>query len=99
MKRPMDVYAISDRQLPDPLPTLAYPLHDVDRVVRACGHLSLPYGKPCFLSTVLAGERVGLRELEGGHWLITFANLELGLANSGTGTFECTIDRTARHNP
>ncbi len=41
-----------------------------------------------FLSTVLAGEHVGLREVEDGRWLVTFMQLDLGHYDSTTKHFE-----------
>ena len=42
MKRPMEVYRPSERRLPQPLPELAYPLHDDVLIVGRGGHVRLP---------------------------------------------------------
>ncbi len=44
-----------------------------------CGGLSTPDGQGrIFPSSVFAGRPVGLRELDDGRWLISFAGLALG---------------------
>ena len=60
---------------------LDYPLHDDVRTVDGEGHIRLLRGRrspSVFLSSALAGERVGLRELPEGAWLISYATLDLG---------------------
>jgi transposase InsO family protein len=59
---------------------LEYPLHDDVRTVARSGHVSVPRGRgqAVFISTALAGERVGIREIAQDQWLITFATLDLG---------------------
>lgn len=70
----------SERLFPSPLPLPQYPLHDVIRRVARCGHVGVVGGKTeFFLSTALAGQTVGLRELGEGCWLVTFMDLDLGL--------------------
>jgi len=44
----------------DGLPELTYPFHDRDIVVTACGRLCL-HRKKINVSTVLAGQRLGIR--------------------------------------
>ena len=41
-----------------------------------------------FLTGVLAGELVGMREVEVGRWLVTFASLDLGHFDRRTDRFE-----------
>jgi transposase InsO family protein len=88
LKRPADLYRVSDRQLPDPLPDLNYPLHDDVLVVKSTGHIRLPRGRQVFLAHALAGQPVGLREDLEGRWLVTFVNLDLGSYHPGAATFE-----------
>lgn len=88
MKRPAEVYSVSDRRLPDPLPELDYPLHDDVLVVSRAGHIRLPRGRQVFLAHALAGHSVGLREQLDGRWLVTFTNLDLGTYDAGLGSFE-----------
>ena len=58
-----------------------YSLHDDTATVTAGGHLRLGRGRAApffYLSRALARELVGLRELDDGRWLISFAHLDLG---------------------
>jgi transposase InsO family protein len=61
-----------------------YPLHDDVRVVGAAGHLRFPGGRrgpQIFISSALAGLPVGLRELEGDRWLVSYADIDLGVCD------------------
>lgn len=81
MSRPAEVYCSSMRAYPEELHPLEYPLHDQTRKVRPSGHISL-FGRKqagCYLSAALAGEYVGLRELDEDRWLISFLDLDLGV--------------------
>lgn len=89
MMRPADLYQPSLRAYPERLPEVDYPLHDMTRVVRSCGHLSLfRRNQSCYLSTALAGQKVGLREIEEDRWLVSFLSLDLGIVDASTGRFE-----------
>ena len=68
---------------------LEYPLHDEVRRVALSGHVQILRRRkhPFFVSTALAGERVGIRELPDGRWLLSFASLDLGWFDPGSGTF------------
>ncbi len=74
---PADFFKPSPRSFPEKLPDPQYPLHDAVRRVSACGHVQLGQDR-FFLATVLAGEPVGLREVDDGRWLISFVSLDLG---------------------
>ena len=76
MKTPAEVYTASPRRYAG-LPELEYPLHDRDIVVTASGVICL-CGRPVFLSSVLAGQRLGLREVEPDVWLVSFMHYDLG---------------------
>jgi hypothetical protein len=76
MKCPADVYAPSPRRY-DGLPELAYPFHDRDILVTACGRICL-HRKKINVSTVLAGQRLGIREVDEGIWLASFMRYDLG---------------------
>jgi hypothetical protein len=76
MKRPADI----DTAAPRPyrgLPELACPLHDRDIVVTACGRLCM-HRKKIDISTLLAGRRVGIKEVDEGIWLVSFMHYDLG---------------------
>jgi len=57
----------SDRGIGEP----PYPFHDKTVVVTRCGRLCL-YRKKINLSTCLAGQAVGITEVEDGIWLVSF---------------------------
>jgi hypothetical protein len=54
-----------------------YPFHDRDVLVTACGRLCL-HRKKINISTVLAGQRVGIKEVDQGIWLVSFMQYDLG---------------------
>jgi hypothetical protein len=59
------------------LPDLTYPFHDHDIVVTACGRLCL-HRKKINISTVLAGQTLGIKEVDDGVWLVSFMDYDLG---------------------
>jgi hypothetical protein len=71
MKPPAQFYARSDTAYPALLQQLEDPLHDQACRVYDCGSISLG-GIKVYVGSALAGERVGLRELEPGRCLHTF---------------------------
>jgi hypothetical protein len=76
MKCPAEIYAPSPLRY-DGLPELAYPFHDRDILVTACGRICL-HRKKINVSTVLAGQRLGIKEVDDGIWLATFMRYDLG---------------------
>jgi transposase InsO family protein len=76
MKVPAELYDPSPRPYRG-LPELAYPFHDREIVVTACGRLCL-HRKKINLSTVFAGQTVGIKEVEDGVWLVSFMHYDLG---------------------
>jgi transposase InsO family protein len=76
MKCPAEVYTPSPRPyrgIPDP----HYPFHDRTVVVTSCGRLCL-YRKKINLSVSLAGQAVGIKEVDTGIWLVSFMDYDLG---------------------
>ena len=59
------------------LPEVEYPFHDRDVLVTACGRICM-HRKKINLSTVLAGQRVGIKEVDDGIWLVSFLRYDLG---------------------
>ena len=59
------------------LPDLAYPFRDRDILVTACGRICM-HRKKINISTVLAGQRLGIKEVDDGIWLVTFIDYDLG---------------------
>jgi transposase InsO family protein len=76
MKLPAEVYEPSRRSYAG-LPELTYPLHDRDLMVTACGRICM-HRKRINLSSVLAGQRLGIKEVDEGIWLVTFMSYDLG---------------------
>ena len=76
MKTPAEVYSPSPRPYRG-LPDLAYPLHDRDVMVTACGRICM-HRKRINISHVLAGQRVGIKEVDEGIWLVSFMQYDLG---------------------
>jgi transposase InsO family protein len=76
MKCPAEFYVASSRRY-DGLPELHYPVHDRDILVTACGRICL-HRKKINISTVLAGQRLGIKEVDDGIWLVSFSHYDLG---------------------
>lgn len=75
MRCPSDVYEASERMCQeDPF---EYPGHFEERMVSQTGQIWWN-NKPVFLSSSLAGQRVGLEERDEGVWAISFRTLPLG---------------------
>jgi len=89
-KAPAKVYTVSPRPFPEKLSDPNYPLHDDTLLVDRGGHLRLPMSRQVFLATALAGQLVGLRELNDGLWLVTFMALDLGTYDPKQGIFRTT---------
>src|SRR6058998_270717 len=76
MKCPAQLYGAPARRY-DGLPELTYPFHDRDVLVTACGRLCL-HRKKINVSTVLAGQKLGIKEVDEGIWLVSFMHYDLG---------------------
>ncbi|HVY41956.1 MAG TPA: IS481 family transposase, partial [Hyphomicrobiaceae bacterium] len=51
--------------------------HDRDALVTACGRICM-HRKKINISTVMAGQRLGLKEVDDGVWVVTFMTYDLG---------------------
>ena len=76
MKCPAEVYRPSTRPYQG-IPEPHYPFHDKTLLVTSCGRLCL-HRKKINLSTSLAGQAVGIKEVEDGIWLVSFMSYDLG---------------------
>jgi hypothetical protein len=76
MKCPAEIYSASSRPYSG-LPDLTYPLHDRDALVTACGRICM-HRKRLNISTVLAGQRLGVKEVDDGIWIVSFMHYDLG---------------------
>ena len=89
MKTPAEVYSPSMRRYKG-LPELDYPFHDKAFMVTSCGRICM-HRKKINLSTVMAGQKVGLKEVDDGIWLVTFMHYDLGYIDLEQRTLQ-TID-------
>jgi transposase InsO family protein len=89
MKMPAELYTPSSRAY-DGLPELEYPFHDRDILVTACGRICM-HRKKINVSTVLAGQRLGITEVDDGIWLLSFMHYDLGYIDLEQRTLQ-TID-------
>ena len=89
MKTPAELYTPSSRAY-EGLPELEYPFHDRDILVTACGRICM-HRKKINVSTVLAGQRLGIKEVDDGIWLVSFMHYDLGYIDLEQRTLQ-TID-------
>jgi hypothetical protein len=59
------------------LPDLTYRLHDRDALVTACCRICM-HRKRLNISTALAGQRLGIKEVDDGIWIVSFMHYDLG---------------------
>jgi transposase InsO family protein len=89
MQCPAELYTASLRPY-DGLPELEYPWHDRDILVTACGRICM-HRKKINISTVLAGQKLGIKEVDDGIWLVSFMHYDLGYIDLEQRTLQ-TID-------
>ena len=83
---PGDLYTPSVRGYAPP-PEPEYPYHDKSVRVTHCGRICIGRRK-INLSTVFAGQIVGLREVEDQVWLVSFLDFDLGFFDQDEGRVE-----------
>ena len=76
MKMPAEVYLPSLRPYRG-ITDIAYPFHDKTITVTTCGRLCM-LRKKINISTVLAGQTLGIKEVDDGIWLVSFMRYDLG---------------------
>jgi transposase InsO family protein len=81
MKYPAEVYKPSTRPYRG-IGELSYPFHDRTALVTCCGRICI-YKKKINLSTSLAGQAVGIKEVDDGIWLVS------GRAHAGCQPCRC----------
>ena len=94
MKCPAEIYSASSRPYSG-LPDLTYPLHDRDVLVTACGRICM-HRKRLNISTVLAGQRLGIKEVDDGIWIVSFMHYDLGFIDLEQKTLQ-PLDNPFRH--
>jgi transposase InsO family protein len=75
---PAEHYRPSPRPMPGRVPEPCYDADHEVRRVRTSGEIRWQGGR-VFISQALAGEPIGIVELDGGHWLARFAGVDLGI--------------------
>jgi putative transposase len=83
MKYPAELYLPSPRPYRG-LSELHYPFHDRTITVTQCGRICFGRRK-INLSTVFAGQNVGVKEVSDRIWLVTFMDYDLGFFDHETG--------------
>jgi putative transposase len=91
MRCPAELYSPSPRPYQG-IGELEYPLHDFTITVTTCGRICIGTRK-INLSTVFAGQNVGIRQVEDRIWLVSFMQYDLGFFDHET----CRI--TSAENP
>jgi putative transposase len=91
MRCPVELYRPSARAYHG-LPELEYPLHDKTVTVTTCGRICFKWRK-INLSTVFAGQNVGIKQTDDRIWLVSFMHYDLGYFDDET----CRLEPL--HNP
>lgn len=86
MRVPADLYAKSPRPYQG-LGDLEYPIHDWTAIVTRCGRICYNNRK-INLSTVFAGQRVGVKQVSDNIWLVSFMQYDLGYFDHETCRLE-----------
>ena len=76
MKCPAEVYRPATKTYRG-LPDIDYPFHDRDILVNACGRICM-HLKKINISTALAGQKLGIKEVDDSIWLVSFMHYDLG---------------------
>jgi transposase InsO family protein len=76
MKYPNEIYRYSPRPYRG-VQEIKYPFHDRTVTVTRCGRICFKK-KKVNISTALAGQDIGVKEVSDGVWLVTFMNYDLG---------------------
>jgi hypothetical protein len=84
MKYPAELYAKSVRPYRG-IGELHYPFHDRTVMVTNCGRICIGKRK-INLSTVFAGQNVGVKEVSDKIWLVSFMRYDLGFFDQEEGT-------------
>ena len=86
MKMPAEVYQPSLRPYHG-LGEVAYPFHDKTITIPNCGRLCM-LRKKINISTVLAGQTLGIKEVDEDIWLVSFMHYDLGYIDLDQKTLE-----------
>ncbi len=89
MACPSEIYTPANRPYRG-LPEVEYPCHDKDILVTSCGRICM-HRKKINISTVMAGQRLGIKEVDDAIWLVSFMHYDLGYIDLEQKTLQ-TID-------
>ena len=89
MKCPAELYTPSPRAYQG-LPDVDYPFHHREALVTACGRICM-HRKRINISAVLAGQKLGIKEVDDGIWLVSFLDYDLGYIDLEQKTLQ-TLD-------
>ncbi|MDC6668530.1 hypothetical protein OEZ84_27745, partial [Leclercia adecarboxylata] len=89
MKCPAEVYQPYCKPY-NGLPEVEYPFHDKEVLITCCGRICM-HRKKINISTVLAGQKVGIKEVDDGIWLVSFLTYDLGYIDLEQRTLQ-TLD-------
>ena len=90
MKYPAELYHPSPRPYRG-LSELEYPFHDRTITVTQCGRICIGRRK-INLSTVFAGQNVGVKEISDKIWLVSFMQYDLGFFDHETGRLATAVN-------
>ena len=96
MATPSSQYKPSERPFPRYLPEPDYPDCDYTCYVNRTGKVFVPGYQNFNLSMILAGESVGLQQVEDDLWDVAFMNLKLGTYDSHEGVFHVVNSNQVR---
>lgn len=72
------------------VPNIEYPFYDRDVLVTNCGRICM-HREKINISSVMAGQRLGIKEVDDGIWLVSFMQYDLGYIDLEQRTLQ-TID-------
>ncbi len=80
-KRPGDIYTRSTRAYPRKLPEIEYSSAYLIKRIRTSGEVKI-FGKNIYVGSNLAGERIGLKQIESEQYELYFSSLRLGVLDA-----------------
>jgi hypothetical protein len=95
MKCPAEIYAASSQPYSG-LPDLTYPPHDRDVLGTACGRICM-HRKRVNILTVLAGQRLGIKEVDDGICIVSFTHYDPGFVDLEQKTLQLLRHRVVTH--
>jgi putative transposase len=87
MRYPAELYEASPRPYVG-LRELDYPFHDLTLTITQCGRICMGARK-IHVSTVFAGQTVGVKQVADRVWVVSFMDYDLGFFDDETGRIEC----------